>query len=105
MRFGEGKPNGECRAAPRRARDIDAAAEQFGQPAADRQAESRAPVASRIGGVYLDEVLEQAAKLAGSDSDPRVAHLDQHGTDAIFVERSRFDDDDAPFCELAGIAD
>src|SRR6266480_840182 len=54
------------------ARDRDAAAEHAGKAAADREAEARAGVRARDGGIELAKVFEDALVIAGRDADARV---------------------------------
>src|SRR5687767_7805238 len=64
---GYGQPDGEGRAAAGLAFDLDLAAHQAGQPAADREPEAGAAVAALAGRAGLTELLEQLAHLVGLD--------------------------------------
>mmetsp|Transcript_96387 Transcript_96387/g.267836 ORF Transcript_96387/g.267836 Transcript_96387/m.267836 type:complete len:597 (+) Transcript_96387:999-2789(+) len=68
----------EAAAAAGLAVHADPAAHQFGQAAADGQAQPGAAVAARGGLVGLLEVLEQAILSIGIDADAAVLHLEAH---------------------------
>ena len=72
--LGDRRPDREAELAadPDLAGHADPAAHQLGQPLADRQAETGAPVAARRRGVDLAERLEEPAEPVGRDADAGV---------------------------------
>ena len=67
---------------PGRAAQLDLAAEQAGQLAADRQTEAGAAVLAAGAGVGLLEGLEDDALLLGRDADAGVGHLERDDASA-----------------------